>query len=141
MRPMYATENAQAIDRDVSTRSERETFETRRRVRTDRLRIRHYAENDSVFIDDEYVIRGLAGRIFVRLLCEYEREGRLNFTNKELRVDRSLELRGYRDNLEARLSLLRTRLEERGSAVRLARTGRGRFRLELSRAFDLVCAL
>jgi hypothetical protein len=106
----------------------------------DAMRIRHHASDDSIFIDDEYLIKGLPGRIFFRLLGVYERDGRVDFTNKELRVDASLQLGGYRDNLEARLILLRRRLEERATGVWLTKTGRGRFRLELRRPFKLSAA-
>ncbi len=109
-------------------------------AQSDPMSIRYYSENDSVFIDDEYVVKGLAGRILLRLLSSYERDGRVNFTNMELRVAQDLQFGTYRDNLEARLILLRRRLEERASAVRLTRTGRGRFRLELNRGFELVRA-
>jgi adenylate cyclase len=102
----------------------------------DAMQIRYHARDDSVFIDDEYVIKGLPGRILLRLLSSYT-HGRGDFTNKELRLDESLQLGGYRDNLEARLILLRRRLEERAPALRWIKTGRGRFRLELDRPFEL----
>lgn len=100
-------------------------------------KIRYHASDDSIFVDGEYLIKGLPGRILHRLLVVHERDGRVDFTNKELRVDETLRLGGYRDNLEARLILLRTRLEERSSSLRLARTGRGRFRLEVLRPLEL----
>lgn len=102
-----------------------------------KIRVRRHRSDDSIFIDDEYLIKGLPGRILFKLLTVYERDGRVDFTNKELRVDSSLQLGGYRDNLEARLILLRRRLEERAPGLRLTKTGRGRFRLDVERPFAL----
>ncbi len=102
------------------------------------VRIRYHAADDSIFVGDEYLVKGLPGRILLRLLQAHAREGRVDFSNKELRLDGTLQLGGYRDNLEARLILLRRRLEERSEVLRLERTGRGRFRLEVRRAFELV---
>ena len=67
----------------------------------------------------------------------YAREGCAGFTNRELRLDDDLDLSGYRDNLEARLVLLRNRLEVRKAFVQLVRSGRGRFRLVLEKPFAI----
>jgi adenylate cyclase len=103
-----------------------------------RVKIQHHASDDSIFVDDQYLIKGVPGRILFRILSVHERDGRVDFTTKELRVDEALRLGGYRDNLDARLILLRRRLEERSDALRIVKTGRGRFRLELRRPFGLV---
>jgi adenylate cyclase len=92
----------------------------------------HHAYDDSVFIDNEYLIKGVPGRLLVHLIGLHLRDGRADFTNREMRLSDELRLPDFKDNLETRLLLLRRRLEEKASPIRLRRTGRGRFRLELS---------
>jgi GAF domain/Pyridoxamine 5'-phosphate oxidase len=100
--------------------------------------VRHYAADDSVFIGDDYLIKGVAGAILRKLLADYLRDGRTEFTNRELRLDRSIRLPDLADNLEARLVLLQRRLGERSAALRLEKSGRGRFRLRVDRPLQLV---
>ena len=97
--------------------------------RPEGTRVRFFAVDGSTFLDDEYLIKGLAGLVLWALLGHYEREGRTEFTNKEVRLDPSLELPDFRDNLESRLILLKRRLIERDAPIRIEKTGRGRFRL------------
>jgi adenylate cyclase len=99
--------------------------------------VRYYPADDSVFIDNEYLIKGVAGRILWRLLQQHSAERRTDFTNKELRLDASLELPDIKDNLEARLALLRRRLEDRCEFIRLSSTGRGRIHLDVTRELRL----
>jgi adenylate cyclase len=100
-------------------------------------RIRHFAANDSVFIDDAYLIKGVAGAIFAKLLRDHASSGRVDFCNRELRLDPRIRLPDVTDNLEARLLLLQRRLQESQTRIRIERTGRGRFRLCLSAPVQL----
>jgi adenylate cyclase len=102
------------------------------------LLVRHYPADDSVFIDDQYVIKGVAGAILWFLLGENARSGRVEFSNKELRLAPQIRLPAFSENLEARLILLRRRLAERSSYLAIEKAGRGRFRLNLSRRVHLV---
>ncbi len=100
--------------------------------------VRRYAENDSVFLDDDYLIKGVAGAIFWTLASDYVATGRTAHTNRELRLDPRIRLPDIADNLEARLILLQRRLRERNACVQLEKTGRGRLRLRVDRPLQLV---
>ena len=102
------------------------------------LAVRHFAVTDSVFLDDDYLIKGVAGAILWALLTDFVERRRTNFTNKSLRVDSRIRLPGVSDNLEARLVLLQRRLDERDAGIRLAKTGRGRFSLSVNRPLRLL---
>jgi adenylate cyclase len=91
--------------------------------------VRFFAVDGSTFLGGDYLIKGVAGRILWSLLGHYEREQRTEFTNKEIRLDPSLELPEFRDNLDSRLLLLKRRLDEQHAPIRIEKTGRGRFRL------------
>lgn len=100
--------------------------------------VRHFAADDSIFIGEDYLIKGVAGAILRKLLADHAREGRTEFTNRELRLDPDIRLPDLSDNLEARLILLHRRLAERSGALLLEKTGRGRFRLCVNRPVQLV---
>jgi hypothetical protein len=101
------------------------------------LLIRHFEENDSVFLGEDYLIKGVAGAILWALVQDHEK-GRTRFTNRELRLDPRIKLPDLSDNLEARLILLQKRLAEREACLRIEKTGRGQFRLAVARPLQLV---
>ena len=101
------------------------------------LRVRYFEADASVFLDDDYLIKGVAGSVLWKLLCDHAREGRTEFSNRELRLSPEIRLPDISDNLEARLVLLARRLVDREACVRIEKTGRGRFRLCVGRPLQL----
>ena len=98
----------------------------------------HYAADDTVLCEGEYVVKGVPGRILWALLREHAATGRTAFSNRELRLDESLGLPAGNDNLEARLLVLRRRLAEGATPIGLERVGRGRLELAVARPLRLV---
>ncbi len=101
------------------------------------LRLKRFARDNSVFLDDVYLIRGVAGAILWKLVSEFLRSGRREFTNRELRLAPELRLPDVQDNLEVRLLLLQRRLAEQQAPIQLEKAGRGRMRLNVGRAVVL----
>jgi hypothetical protein len=99
--------------------------------------VRYFRSDDSILIDDAYLIKGVAGRILWKLLRIHSTTGRSDFSNKEIRLDSSLNLPDFKDNLEARLILLRRRLAEHCDFLIMSRVRRGQIHLEVGRRLIL----
>jgi hypothetical protein len=97
--------------------------------------VKHSKSDDSIFIDDAYLIKGVPGRLLWKLRQAFVGTGRIAFTNTEIRLDANLRLPDIKHNLETRLIPLWRRLDERCEFVRLAQAGRGQLQLEVRHKF------
>jgi len=102
------------------------------------VKLRHFKEDNSIFINSDYLIKGVAGAILWYLVEVHRKEGRSEFTNRELRKAPELGLPEIADNLEARLILLLRRLNDRCDCIKIEKTGRGRFSLLINNHLDTM---
>lgn len=141
---MLAREAARALKRSerVADRTEAETAPPAANATASgrAVRVTHHRIDDSIFVDDAYVVKGIAGALLRLMIERHLEEGRCEFSNRELRLALAARMPEIKDNLETRLLLLRRRLEEKQAPVRVVRTGRGRIRLDSSGPLILVAA-
>lgn len=91
-----------------------------------------YHADASIFVDGEYLIANVPGRILWQILKQHQDEQRAEFSNRELRMDSWLGLPEWKDTCENRGIVLRKRLKEQWPDVQLVSRERGRFAIETS---------
>jgi len=104
------------------------------------LHLRHFPRDGTVFIDGQYLIKGVAGAILWKIASDAHRHGRMGFTTRELRLAGSvLGLPDIQDNLSVRLLLLQRRLADWGGPLQIRRLRRGCYELVAERELELEC--
>ncbi|TFZ00275.1 hypothetical protein [Ramlibacter humi] len=101
------------------------------------IKIRRFPRNDVIFVNGEYLIKGLAGVIFWKVIQDYHRLGRTEFSNLELRLELSQTHPEKAENLESRLVMLIRRLAD-FKDLRIERIARGKIRLVVNRPTELI---
>ena len=101
------------------------------------ITVRYFPSDDSVFIDDAYLIKGVPGRIFQKLFAVVPRGAPAGVHEQGNQARSKLEAARVPGQSRSRLILLRRRLEERTDVVRLDHVGRGRLRLSVVRPVRL----
>ena len=105
------------------------------------LHLRYFPRDGTVFIDGQYLIKGVAGAILWKLASDALRTGRWDFSTRELRLAGStLGLPDIQDNLGVRLLLLQRRLADWGGPLQIQKLRRGCYELTPGRALRLESA-
>ena len=97
----------------------------------DATHVRCYEVDGSTFVDGDYLIKGVAGRILWSVLATTNVTVGSSSPTRSCGSTLAGELPQFRDNLDSRLLLLKRRLDERDGTIRIVKSGRGRFRLDL----------
>lgn len=105
------------------------------------LHLRYFPRDGTVFIDGQYLIKGVAGAILWKVANDARRTGRWDFSTRELRLAGSaLGLPDVQDNLGVRLLLLQRRLADWGGPLQIHKLRRGCYTLTPGRALRLELA-
>lgn len=105
------------------------------------LHLRYFARDGTIFLDGQYLIRGVAGAILWKVANDAQQHGRTDFTTRALRLTGdALGLPDIQDNLGVRLLLLQRRLADWGGPLQIRKLRRGCYALDATRPLRLEAA-
>lgn len=105
------------------------------------LHLRYFPRDGTIFIDGQYLIKGVAGAILWKVANDAQHTGRWDFSTRALRLAGStLGLPDVQDNLGVRLLLLQRRLADWGGPLQIHKLRRGCYALTSGRALRLESA-
>lgn len=99
-------------------------------------KIKYHESDDSIFVNNVYVTKGLPGRILYWFIQKYQHNSP-EVSLRELRREVHLQSPNGKDNLDSRLIFLRKRLSEKNVSMQISSIGRGRFRLEAESPIEI----
>lgn len=90
----------------------------------------YYADDDSMTVNGEHLVRGIPARILRNLLAAHTGTNRAEFQYRDFKRDTEISLGQKNSNFEVRFYRLVERLQEKCPQIKIRRLDRGKFRFE-----------
>jgi len=93
---------------------------------------RYHGSDESLTLNDRYFTKGIPAKIMKGLLDAYLSEGKREFEYRDFKRRFEINLGQKNANFEVRFARLAEKLDTEQGGVRIEKTGRGRFRLQIT---------